>query len=77
MADRIDAKKVESIIGDRYNFDLKKCIEDINYNYTFPEDMCEGRTDWEDLKEQLLTAQQAVIELLDIIEKLHKLKKGE
>lgn len=72
MADRIDIEKVKLITGNYYNFDLEKCIENINYNYTFPEDMCEGRTDWEDLKEQLLIAQDAVVDLLGIIEKLHK-----
>lgn len=70
MADKISREKVKQILGDCYNFDLEKCIEDINYNNTFPEDLCEERMDLEDLKEQLLTAQEVVVDLLNIIEKL-------
>lgn len=49
---------------------IYECLEDMDYQDNFPEDMCEGRTDWDTLKERLYTAHYAVDYLIDIIERL-------
>lgn len=72
MTERINLKETGELVGGYYNFDLEKCIEDINYNSTFPEDLCEERISWEELKDQLIVAQEVVIDLLNVIKKLKK-----
>ena len=79
MEDRINLTKVKELIQkyldydlNEYNSDLGRCIEDINFYYKFPEDLVESRTDWNSLYESVKTAHWAVIELIDIIEKMSK-----
>lgn len=54
---------------------ISECLENMDFQDTFPEDMCESRTDWETLRERLSTAHYAVDYLIDIIERLQE--KGE
>lgn len=77
MDDRIDFEEVKEMLKPYLDYELKencsdlaKCIFDINYEYIFPEDMCESRTDWEELRNRLSNAHWAVIELIGIIEKI-------
>lgn len=49
---------------------IHQCLWDMDYQDNFPEDMCEGRTDWDSLKERLYNAHYAVDALIDIIERL-------
>lgn len=74
MKDKIDIEALKTKLKSRFNYEIKeneteliKCISDINYQYCFPEDMCESRTDWEELRNRLLTAHLAIIELISII----------
>lgn len=55
-----------------YDSDLGRCIENINFYDKFPEDLVEHRTSWEDLREMLLQAHWAVVELLNIIKNMSK-----
>lgn len=79
MDDRIDFEEIKEMLTPYLDYELKengsdlaRCIFDINYEYHFPEDMCENRTDWETLKERLSNAHWAVIELIGVIEKIVK-----
>ena len=49
---------------------ITKCLWYMDYQDKFPEDMCESRTDWDELKERLYTSQYAVDYLIDIIVRL-------
>ncbi len=49
---------------------ISECFEDMDFQDTFPEDMCESRTDWDTLRERLSTAYCAIDDLIDIIERL-------
>lgn len=59
---------IENFLQDSDKFDVKRCLEDMDYEDTFPEDMCESRTDWEELKDRKEKAQRTVHILLDIID---------
>lgn len=61
---------IEELVQESDKFDVKRCLEDMDYEDTFPEDMCESRTDWEELKDRKEKAQRTVRVLLDIIDKL-------
>lgn len=49
---------------------IRRCLWDMDYQDTFPEDMCESRTDWDELKDRLSNAHYAVDCLINIIERL-------
>lgn len=49
---------------------IMKCLWYMNYQDKFPEDMCESRTDWDELKERMYAAQYAVDYLIDVINRL-------
>lgn len=49
---------------------ITRCLWYMDYQDKFPEDMCESRTDWDELKERLYTSQYAVDYLIDIIVRL-------
>ena len=77
MDDRIKLTEVKEKIQkyldydlDEYNSDLGRCIDDINFIYKFPEDMVESRTDWDSLYTMVKNAHWAVIELIEVIEKM-------
>lgn len=77
MEDRINLSEIKKLIQQyidydltEQNSDLGRCIENINFYDKFPEDLIESRTEWEDLKEMLVQAHWAVVELLNIIEKM-------
>lgn len=77
MEDRLDLTEVKKLIQEyldydltEYSSDLGRCIEDINFYYKFPEDLIESRTDWDDLYTMVKNAHWAVIELVEIIEKI-------
>ena len=77
MTDRINLADVKELVQKyidynltEYTSDLGRCIENINFYDKFPEDLIESRTEWEDLKEMLIQAHWAVVELLEIIEKM-------
>ena len=77
MEDRIKLSEVKKLIQQyidydltEQNSDLGRCLKNINFYDKFPEDLIEGRTEWEDLKEMLIQAHWAVVELLNIIEKM-------
>ena len=79
MNDRINLTEVKDLVQkyidydlSEYSSDLGRCIENINFFDKFPEDLVESRTNWEDLREMLAQAHWAVIELLNIIEKMSK-----
>lgn len=79
MNDRINLTEVKDLVQkyidyelSEYNSDLGRCIENINFYDKFPEDLVECRTNWEDLREMLSQAHWAVIELLNIIEKMSR-----
>lgn len=61
---------IEELVHESDKFDVKRCLEDMDYEDTFPEDMCESRTDWEELKDRKEKAQRTVRVLLDIIDRL-------
>ena len=63
-------KNIEKLVQESDRFDVKRCLEDMDYEDTFPEDMCESRTDWEELKDRKEKAQRTVRVLLDIVDKL-------
>ena len=77
MTDRISLADVKELVQKYINYnlteyssDLGRCIENINFYDKFPEDLIESRTEWEDLKEMLIQAHWAVVELIEIIEKM-------
>ena len=79
MSNRIKLTEVKEMIGkyldydmNEYNCDLGRCIDDINYIDKFPEDMVESRTDWDSLYNMVKNAHWAVIELINVIEKMQK-----
>ena len=49
---------------------ISECLGDMDFQDTFPEDMCESRTDWETLRDRLSTAHCTVDYLMDVIERL-------
>ncbi len=59
---------IEKLIKDWDRFDVLRCLEDMDFEDTFPEDMCESRTDWEELKDRKEKAQRTVRILMDVIE---------
>lgn len=63
-------KNIEKLVQECDKFDVKRCLEDMDYEDIFPEDMCESRTDWEELKDRKEKAQRTVRVLLDIVDKL-------
>ena len=81
MTDRISLADVKELVQKyinydltEYNSDLGRCIENINFYDKFPEDLIESRTEWEDIKEMLIQAHWAVVELIEIIEKMSQKK---
>ena len=61
-------KNIEKLVANHDKFDVMRCLEDMDFEDTFPEDMCESRTDWEELKDRKEKAQRTVRVLLDIID---------
>lgn len=49
---------------------IQRCLEDMDYQDSFPEDMIESRTDWDELRDRLSYAHYAVDCLIYIIERL-------
>ena len=77
MEDRISLSEIKKLLQPYLDYELQEtgsnlgnCIFDINYIDHFPEDLCESRMDWEELKDKLISAHFSVIELLGIIKKL-------
>ena len=53
-----------------YNNDIMRAVENVNSCWTFPEDMCESRTDWESLRDMVMTANDGISCLVDILGKV-------
>ena len=49
---------------------IERCLWDMDFQDSFPEDMIESRTDWDELKDRLYNAHYAVDYLIDIIDRL-------
>lgn len=77
MSKRIETAKVLEMIRpyfdyevNEYNNDVMRAVDNVNSCWTFPEDMCESRTDWESLKDMLMTANDGISCLVDILGKV-------
>ena len=76
MSERIETTKVLEMIRpyfdyeiNEYNNDVMRAVNNVNSCWTFPEDMCEDRTDWENLRDMVMTANDAISCLVDILDK--------
>ena len=49
---------------------IQRCLWDMDFQDSFPEDMIESRTDWDELRDRLSNAHYAVDYLIDIIDRL-------
>lgn len=54
------------------NHDILRAVDDMNTCWSFPEDLCEGRTDYEDLKDMLTTSHNAISSMYEIIVAMRK-----
>jgi len=77
MSKRIETAKVLEMIRpyfdyevNEYNNDVMRAVDNVNSCWTFPEDMCESRTDWESLRDMLMTANDGISCLVDILGKV-------
>lgn len=77
MSKRIETAKVLEMIRpyfdyevNEYNNDVMCAVDNVNSCWTFPEDMCESRTDWESLRDMLMTANDGISCLVDILGKV-------
>ena len=77
--DRINAGKVKKEIQPFVNYalveknhDILRAIDDMNSCWTNPEDLCEGRTDYDELKDMLTTSHNALSSMYDIIVAMRK-----
>ena len=77
MKDRVSFSETKKLLQPYLDYELQETgsslgnsIFDINYIDRFPEDLCENKMDWEEIKDKLTNAHFAVIELLYIIKKL-------
>lgn len=77
MSERIKSSEVLEMIKPYFDFevnthnnDIMRAVENVNSCWTFPEDMCESRMDWESLRDMVTTANDGISCLVGILGKV-------
>ena len=61
---KLNLAEIKNTLNPYWSEKLEKCIEQINFASTFPETLCEEFLPYEELKNELLIAHEAVRELV-------------